>query len=83
MKPRQSAAVFGRVENRLDTAAQRVEIAAKSVDAVELSTEVAALRATVDKVPRFASLVTTAFITAVATTVLVVLVLKFFPGLLK
>jgi hypothetical protein len=76
-------AVFGRAQDALDRAAERVETAARSVDAVELANEVAALRARVDKTPRFATLMLASLVTAVATTILLIAVLKFAPGLLK
>jgi predicted ribosome quality control (RQC) complex YloA/Tae2 family protein len=76
-------AVIGRAQDALDRAAERVETAARSVDAVELANEVAALRARVDKTPRFATLMLASLVTAVATTVLLIAVLKFAPGLLK
>ena len=76
-------AVFGRVENRLDAAVHRVEEAARSVDAVELATAVSALKARVEQTPRFGAMIITALVTAIATTILLVAILRFAPGLLK
>ena len=76
-------AVVARAQDSLDRAATRVESAARSVDAAELATEVGKLREKVEKVPRLGAQVLTALITAAGTTLLLILVLKFFPGLLK
>lgn len=75
--------ILSRAEDRLDRATHRVEEAAKSVDAAELATEVTGLRSSVDKVPRLGGLIVTALVSAVATTILIVALLKFMPGLLK
>jgi hypothetical protein len=53
------------------------------VDAAELVTAVNRLRAQVAKVPRLGGLVLTGVVTAVSTSILFILLLKFFPGLLK
>ncbi len=60
-----------------------VEGAARSVDAAELATTVNQLRAQVAKVPRLGGLILTGVVTSLATAILFVLLLKFFPGLLK
>ena len=75
--------MVARAQDSLDRAAGRVEDAARGVDAAELASEVAALRARVEKTPRLGGLMLTALVTAVATTVLLLLVLKFAPGLVK
>ncbi len=75
--------VVARAQDSLDRAATRVEGAARSVDAAELATAVTQLRAQVEKVPRLGGLVLTGVVTAFATAILFVLMLKFFPGLLK
>jgi predicted nucleic acid-binding Zn-ribbon protein len=74
---------IARAQDSLDRAATRVEAAARSVDAAELATEVGKLRATVEKVPRLGGLVIAGLITAASTAILFILILKFFPGLLK
>jgi hypothetical protein len=79
---RQEAQV-ARAQDSLDRAATRVEAAARSVDAAELATEVGRLREKVEKVPRLGGLVVTGLVTALSTALLFVLLLKFFPGLLK
>ena len=75
--------ILSRAEDRLDRATARVEEAARTVDAAELAAEVAGMRASLDKVPRLGGLIITALITALTTTTLFVLLLKFMPGLLK
>jgi hypothetical protein len=76
-------AIVSRAQDGLDRAATRVESAARSVDAAELATTVNHLRAEVAKVPRLGDLVLTGVVTAFATAILFVLLLKFFPGLVK
>lgn len=76
-------ALVSRAQDGLDRAATRVESAARSVDAVELATTVNQLRAEVAKVPRLGDLVLTGAVTAFSTTILFILLLKFFPGLVK
>lgn len=76
-------ALVARAQDGIDRAATRVESAARSVDAAQLVTAVNQLRAQVAKVPRLGGLVLTGVVTAVATSILFVLLLKFFPGLLK
>ncbi|MCA3654833.1 MAG: hypothetical protein IOC43_05260, partial [Methylobacterium sp.] len=72
-----------RAQDGLDRAATRVEGAARSVDAAQLAITVNQLRAQIAKVPRLGSLVLTGVVTSFATAILFVLLLKFFPGLLK
>ena len=76
-------ALVARAQDGLDRAATRVEGAARSVDAAELAGTVNQLRAQVAKVPRLGGLVLTGVVTSFATAILFVLLLKFFPGLLK
>jgi hypothetical protein len=76
-------AVLNRAEHKLDHAAQRVESAARSVDAAELAREVGILRILVERAPGRGALFMAALITAVATTALLILILKFVPGLIK
>ncbi len=76
-------ALVARAQDGLDRAATRVEGAARSVDAAELATTVNQLRAQVAKVPRLGGLILTGVVTSLATAILFVLLLKFFPGLLK
>lgn len=79
---RQDASI-ARAQDSLDRAATRVESAARSVDAAELAAEVAKMRAEVAKVPRLGGLVITGLVTALATALVFILILKLFPGLLK
>jgi hypothetical protein len=79
---RQDASI-ARAQDGLDRAATRVESAARSVDAAELAAEVAKLRADVAKVPKLGGLVINALVSALATAILFVLIVKLFPGLLK
>lgn len=76
-------AVFGRAQDALDRSAERVEIAARSVDAEELSREVARLRARVEQTPRFGALLLSTLLTAVVTTAFLLAILKFAPGLIR
>ena len=75
--------VLTRAEASLERSAQKVDLAAGTMDFAGLREELSALRQRVNSTPRFGALLLTGIVTAVLTVILTVIVLKSgVPGVL-